>query len=166
LLAERRLEEAIAAYNHAIEIDPMIIETDAGQQFFLAESWLALTTAQSKEQDILAYLAPTYIPVADEMAAAKSVSAFPVLLEYGHGVVKAKITAIGKLVYCELLGVSAAFETDIRLIGKVCSPAPVLTVWKIPKGQKPQIGTLDSLFGSASFPDVVKTLRTFRVLPL
>ena len=57
------------------------------------------------------------------------------------------------------------FEGGVMLVGKILQPVVMLKAWKITPGEKHKLGTIASLFGSAEFPDVVKTLRTFRVFP-
>lgn len=165
LLAEGQYDRALERYNKAVEIEPSVLETPEGQEFFRAGAWLPLTAARSKEEDIMRYLAPSYAPETYEIAAAKSLSPFPVSVEYADGKVKGEITAAGRVVFFELLEASEEFETGIMLVGKILQPVVMLKAWEITRGEKHKLGTITSLFGSTEFPDVVRTLRTFRVFP-
>lgn len=167
LLEERQYEEAITAYNRVIALAPDVIETTAGQKIFRSEAWLTLTAAWNKEQDLLSYLTPNDSPGAYEMAAATSAfSSFPLMVEYDRGRIKGKITAIGRLIFFELLETGKGLESGIRLVGKILQPAVALCIWEISSREKKRLGTIESLFGSTDFPDVIRTLKTFRVFPL
>lgn len=165
LLEERHYKEAIAEYNRALELDPHLLTTEAGQAFFQIGTWLPLTAARSKDEDIWAYLAPSYAPEIQELAAAKPLPPFPIVVEYADGKVKGTITALGRLVFFELLETSEEFETGVTLVGRILQPVIMLKAWEITRGEKQKLGTIASLFGSAEFPDVVNALRTFRVFP-
>ncbi len=166
LLTALQYEEAIEIYNDAVKIEPSIGQQEEGLSFFQHQIWLPLTTAKSKDRDILEHIAPELTSVAEKMVAAPSISPFPVTLEYADGEVKAKIFTIGKFVYFQLIEARRTFETGVRLIGKVLSPSIKLTTWEFLQGKKQKLGTIDSLFGSAKFEDVIQTLKTFKVLPL
>jgi hypothetical protein len=75
--------------------------------------------------------------------------------------VKGKVTSAGRLVFFELTETRAEFETGVTLVGKILQPIVMLKTWEITRGKKQRLGTIADLFGSAEFPDLVKTLRTF-----
>ena len=165
LLEKHRHEEAVAAYNKALLLDPGVAHTQEGDRFLLSGAWLPLTAARSKQQDIFSYIAPNYTPGAVEMNAAKALSPFPIVLEYAGGKVKGKIFAIGRLIFFELLEANEEFEAGIQLVGGSCRPSVEFIVWSVIPGKKCRLGTAETLFGTAGFADVVKSLRSFRVLP-
>jgi len=165
LLEEQHYEKAIAAYNNAMELEPNVLDSTAGQAFFHIGTWLPLTAARSKEEDIMPYLVPGYAPETYEIAAAKSLSPFPLIVEYADGKVKGEITSAGRLIFFELTEASEEFEVGVMLVGKILKPVVMLKAWEIVRGKKQRLGTVADLFGSAEFPNVVKTLRTFRVFP-
>lgn len=165
LLAEGHYDRALERYNKAVDIEPRVLETPEGQEFFRAEVWLPLTTARSKEVDILPYLTPSYAPETYEIAAAKSLSPFPLTVEYADGKIKGEITAAGRVVFFELMEASEEFEAGVMLVGKILQPMVMLKAWEIVRGKKQRLGTIADLFGSSEFPDVINTLRTFKVFP-
>jgi hypothetical protein len=60
---------------------------------------------------------------------------------------------------------SEEFEAGVMLVGKILQPVVMLKAWEIMQGKKQRLGTIADLFGSSEFPDVIKTLRTFKVFP-
>jgi len=166
LVSARQYLEAIDMYNNVLELQPDLLDTPEGEACFDAGAWLSLTAAWSKDTEITPYLAPSYAPERYEMAAAKTGKAFPLAIEYAEGNVKGKISTAGRLVFFELVDVSEEFAAGIMLVGKVLNPISMLKTWKIITGKKERLGSVGDLFESVELPDIINTLKMFRVFPI
>ena len=166
LITARQYLEAIDMYNNVLELQPDLLETPEGEACFEAGAWLSLTAARSTDTEITPYLAPGYTPERYEMAAAKTAKAFPLAIEYAEGKVTGKISTAGRLVFFEVVDVSEEFAAGIMLVGKVLNPVAMLKTWKIIRGKKQRLGAVGDLFESVELPDIINTLKMFRVFPI
>lgn len=164
LIADRQYAEAIELYNNALELQPDLIDAPEREACF--ELALPPTAARTGEMEITPYLAQEYAPERYEMAAAKTGKAFPLTVEYADGKVKGKIVTAGRLVFFELLEVSEEFAAGIMLVGKVLNPVTMLKTWEILSGKKQRLGAVEDLFESVEMPDVINTVKRFRVFPI
>jgi hypothetical protein len=166
LLEDHRYAEAIEIYNNAVALDPNVLSTSQSRTFFGTDAWSGLTAAHTAEQDLLPYIAPEYAPERIEMVAATAPAPFPLAVEFADGKVKGKLTSAGQAIFFELLESGPEFETGVMLVGKLLRPVTLLKTWEIVRGKKHRLGTIPDLFGSTDFPDIIDTLRTFRVFPV
>lgn len=166
LLTRRRYEEAIAAYNLAVEQDPGLLETPAGLEFFLDDTWLPLTAAHNKDRDLLPYLLPEYHPATYTLSASASRALFPLILEYAGGKVKGRLSTAGRSLFFTVEEVSQPFEQGVKFVGRILSPTPRLKVWTITPGKPHKLGTIAELFGSSTLTDASRTsLKMLKVFP-
>lgn len=166
LLEEHQYDEAVETCNDAIELDPEVLDSEVGQDFFCSGAWLQLTAANIKGKDIMPYIFPSYAPGTYELAAATQDIPFPIMVNYADGKVKGKISAGGTSIFFELLEAREDFANGIHLFGRILQPSVALKVWQIRPGKKHRLGTIASLFGSKDLQDISDTLRTFRVFPI
>ncbi len=163
LFAERHYEDAVAQCNNVIELKAQVLDTREGQELFHFEASPSLTAARIKNEDIMPYLDPEI----EVLAAAKKSVSLPVSLEYAEGKVKGKFSAAGRFVFFELLEHSSEFKSGVVLVGKILHPKTMFKTWTLfQEKKKLRLGTIADLFGSAEFPDIVSSLRTFSVYPV
>lgn len=158
--------EAIDLYNKILELQPNLLDMPEGVLCFEAGAWLSLTAARSKDTELTPYIAPDHAPEYYEMAAATTTKAFPLAVEYASGKVKGKISTAGRLVFFELVDASEEFAAGIMLVGKVLNPVTMLKSWEIVGDKKQRLGSVSDLFKSIDLPDIINTLKTFRVFPI
>lgn len=167
LLENHQYEEAIRKYNQAIALDPNVLNTPEGQEFFHVEAWLPLTAARSKEEDLMPYVAPSYAPENYQLAAAESIIPFPLSVEYAEGKVRGRFTTAGNQVFFELLETSQEFKNGVKLVGKITQgPEISFKIWKITPGKRYRLETVTHLFGAAEFAEIIQALRSFEVFPI
>jgi hypothetical protein len=148
-------------------LDPNVLTSPEGQEFFHTKAWLPLTAAQIKEKDIMPYIAPSYAPEVYEMAAAESLTSFPISVEYAEGKVRGQFTTAGSQVFFELLDTGQEFKNGLKLVGKISRGSDIsFKIWTIRPGKRHRLETVTTLFGVAEFPEIIQALRSFKIFPI
>jgi hypothetical protein len=124
-----------------------------------------MTVARSETKDLIPYIFPEYSPETYALSATTTRYPFPLAVEYAHGKVKGTLTTAGKLIFFTLEEAKEEFEKGVKLVGKILYPAVALQVWELVLGKPERLGTIESLFGSPDFMDIVRMLNTLRVFP-
>ncbi len=167
-LKRRDYDKAIAAYNCALEIEPDLLRTETGRAFFLSDAWLPLTAATSVSCDltenIFSFVTFSSSSGIVEKAAAKGLE-FPILLEYAHGKISAKLSVMGTSVFFQLLAVPHG-GAALRLVGMTETPSRRLICWDIAPNIRHKLGTLASLFGKDDAAAILRGLRTFEIFSM
>ncbi len=167
LLREKRYEEAIQSYNHALALQPELSTSLEGLAFFQAKTWASVTAATMQDESLMPYIEPSYEPDRYQLAAAPALSPFPLSVEYADGLVRATFSVAGRQVFFMILEAHEEFSKGVKLIGKVTRETSCsFELWNVRPGKKCRLGTLVDIFGHAELADIVEALRTFKVVPL
>lgn len=165
LFGEKQYDAAVSLCNHAVVLNPSLLDTPEGREMVYGEPQFSLSAATVRDEDILPYFQPDV----EVLAAAKKKISLPVSLEYRGltgGKVTGRFSAAGRFVFFELLDYTTEFAHGVELIGKTLAPQTMIKRWTIHQEKKKRrLGTIAELFGNAELPDIVNSLQTFCVLP-